>query len=131
MTKPPPHTSVHSEFGYKYLAVRCWIGFWVMLILLLMNAFDCSALVRYITRFTEESFATLIAMIFIFEAFKKLLHIHNDNPIDRTGLDRSPSALGCMCVAQPNSSMQALPTQGVYVCLCVGVGVCVCMCVYI
>ena len=99
------------ELGYKYLSVRCWIGFWVMFILLLMNAFDCSALVRYITRFTEESFATLIAMIFIFEAFKKLLHIHNSNPIDRRGLDSA--AAGCRCIT-PNSSTNAMPPDGKY-----------------
>lgn len=40
-------------------------------------AFDLSALVRYITRFTEESFASLIAVIFIAEAFKKLWGMYN------------------------------------------------------
>jgi hypothetical protein len=32
-------------------------------------ALDLSALVRYITRFTEECFACLIALIFIYQAF--------------------------------------------------------------
>ena len=45
-------------------------------------AFDLSALVRYITRFTEESFASLIAIIFIAEAFKKLFGILNKAPIN-------------------------------------------------
>ena len=39
----------------------------MMLILFFIVAFDLSALVRYITRFTEESFAVLISLIFIFE----------------------------------------------------------------
>ena len=52
--------------------------------LFIMVMFDLSALVRYITRFTEESFAMLIALIFIVEAFKKLIHIHDHNRIDRT-----------------------------------------------
>jgi len=56
-----------------YLTFRFWIGMWLSFLLLLMVAFDLSALVRYITRFTEESFAILIALIFIFEAFKKLI----------------------------------------------------------
>ena len=43
--------------------------------LLMMVAFDLSALVKYITRFTEESFAMLISLIFIVESFKKLIHI--------------------------------------------------------
>lgn len=32
-----------------------------------MVAIDASALVCYITRFTEENFATLVAVIFIYE----------------------------------------------------------------
>ncbi|RUS81962.1 hypothetical protein EGW08_010277 [Elysia chlorotica] len=55
-----------------FLPFRAWIGLWTAFLLLLVVAFDLSALVRYITRFTEESFACLIAVIFIVEAFKKL-----------------------------------------------------------
>lgn len=55
---------------------------WLSVLLLLMVAFDLSALVRYITRFTEESFAILIALIFIFESFKKLIHILDDDPVN-------------------------------------------------
>jgi len=38
-------------------------------------AFDLSFIVRYITRFTEESFAVLISVIFIYEAFTKTLEV--------------------------------------------------------
>ena len=37
---------------------------------MIIVAFDLSAYVSYITRFTEESFAVLISLIFTFEAFK-------------------------------------------------------------
>lgn len=47
-----------------------------------MVAFDLSALVRYITRFTEESFAALIALIFMVESFKKLAMIVDYYPVD-------------------------------------------------
>ena len=63
-----------------YLGFRFWIGTWVSVALLFIVAFDLSALVRFITRFTEESFAMLIALIFIYEAFKKLFHILHDSP---------------------------------------------------
>ncbi|CAB4060187.1 unnamed protein product [Lepeophtheirus salmonis] len=46
--------------------------------LLLLVAFDASAFVCYITRFTEEIFATLIAFIFIFNSFKNLYSIHEE-----------------------------------------------------
>ncbi|XP_064598631.1 electrogenic sodium bicarbonate cotransporter 1-like isoform X2 [Liolophura sinensis] len=58
-----------------YMPYRVWIGLWTALILLVVVALDLSALVRYITRFTEECFATLIAVIFIYEAFHKLFDI--------------------------------------------------------
>jgi len=77
---------------------------WLSLLLLLMVAFDLSALVRYITRFTEESFAILIALIFIFEAFKKLIHI----------LDEVPVAANCTClppaVSRDNTSLWSMTT---------------------
>ncbi len=45
-------------------------------------ATDASAFVCYITRFTEENFATLIAFIFIKKAVEKLIHIEDDFPIE-------------------------------------------------
>ena len=55
------------------MSFRAWVGIWQAIILLLFVAFDVSAAVRYITRFTEESFTALIALIFIWEAFSKLI----------------------------------------------------------
>jgi len=49
----------------------------VTIILLIIVAFDLSFLVRYITRFTEESFAVLISVIFIYEAFTKTLEVYS------------------------------------------------------
>lgn len=83
------------EQGWNYLAFRLWIGLWIGIILLIMVAFDLSALVRYITRFTEESFAALIALIFIVEAFKKLFHI-----LDHQGVNLDPDIpldYNCTC----------------------------------
>ncbi|CAG5123621.1 unnamed protein product, partial [Candidula unifasciata] len=65
-----------------FLPFRAWIGLWTALLLIVIVAFDLSALVRYITRFTEESFASLIAVIFIVEAFKKLVDILDVAPIN-------------------------------------------------
>lgn len=52
---------------WDYLSFRMWIGLWSGLILIILVAVDASALVCYITRFTEENFATLIAFIFIYK----------------------------------------------------------------
>lgn len=80
----------YSDQGWDFLPLRAWVGLWSAFLLLLIVAFDLSALVKYITRFTEESFACLIAIIFIVEAFKKLFsitkkypfNIHPDMPLD-------------------------------------------------
>ena len=57
-----------EEYGVEFLPWRCWIGFWVMMILFGVVALEGCFLVRYFTRFTEEIFACLISAIFIYEA---------------------------------------------------------------
>ena len=64
-----------------FMSFRLWVGLWIFFALIVIVAFDLSALVRYITRFTEESFAVLISIIFIFESFKKLAEIWKSPPI--------------------------------------------------
>jgi len=68
--------------GWDYLSFRLWIGVWIGIILVTLVATDASALVCFITRFTEENFATLIAVIFIIKAFEKVLSIGKKYPID-------------------------------------------------
>lgn len=53
--------------NWNYLSFRMWIGIWIAIILMILVAIDASAFVCYITRFTEENFATLIAFIFIYK----------------------------------------------------------------
>lgn len=56
-----------SRNELDYLALRLWIGVWIGIILIILVAVDASAFVCYITRFTEENFALLIATIFIYK----------------------------------------------------------------
>ena len=55
------------------MTFRLWIGVWSSAFCLVIVALDLSAVVRYFTRFTEESFAALIGIIFIVESLKKLI----------------------------------------------------------
>jgi HCO3- transporter family len=91
-----------------FMSVRFWIGAWVAVILLLIVAFDLSALVRYITRFTEESFAVLISLIFIYEAFDKIKEIWKKDPV-RTGVvredEQAPWLYHCYCTPVNNSHL--------------------------
>ncbi|XP_019613923.1 PREDICTED: electrogenic sodium bicarbonate cotransporter 1-like isoform X2 [Branchiostoma belcheri] len=77
----------------EYLPFRVWVGLWTCFILLVMVATDASALVKYFTRFVEESFAALIAFIFIVEAFKKLYHITDHYMVKKWWLESQ-----CTCL---------------------------------
>nr|XP_029727275.1 electroneutral sodium bicarbonate exchanger 1 isoform X11 [Aedes albopictus] len=79
--------------GWDYLTFRFWIGTWVTVILVVLVAIDASALVCYITRFTEENFACLIAFIFIYKAVENVLHIGTDYPLNTAG-----SKYDCSCL---------------------------------
>uniref|UniRef100_A0AAQ4R131 Anion exchange protein n=1 Tax=Gasterosteus aculeatus aculeatus TaxID=481459 RepID=A0AAQ4R131_GASAC len=67
--------------GIEYLTGRVWIGFWLVLIVLLTVAFEGSILVRFVSRFTQEIFSFLISLIFIYETFAKLVKIFQDHPL--------------------------------------------------
>ncbi|XP_035776460.1 sodium-driven chloride bicarbonate exchanger-like isoform X5 [Anopheles albimanus] len=73
------------QVGWDYLTFRFWIGTWISIILVVLVAVDASALVCYITRFTEENFACLIAVIFIYKAIENVLHIGQEYPLNTAG----------------------------------------------
>ncbi|XP_031730833.1 anion exchange protein 3 isoform X2 [Anarrhichthys ocellatus] len=65
----------------EYLTGRVWIGFWLIFIVLLIVAAEGSFLVRYISPFTQEIFAFLISLIFIYETFSKLFKVFKEHPL--------------------------------------------------
>ncbi|XP_071493333.1 band 3 anion transport protein-like [Diadema antillarum] len=67
--------------GIEYLPFRVWVGMWLFVIIVVMVAFEGSVLVQYFTRFTEEIFAFLIGLIFIYEVFNKLYRIFKVHPL--------------------------------------------------
>ncbi|XP_060822747.1 electrogenic sodium bicarbonate cotransporter 1 isoform X1 [Bombus pascuorum] len=71
-----------KKSDWNYMSFRFWIGSWITLILIILVAIDASAFVCYITRFTEENFATLIAFIFIYKAIENVLSIGKKYPIN-------------------------------------------------
>lgn len=62
-----------KQAGLDFLAVYAWVGLWSGLLLVLLAVLDASALMRYFTRFTDEIFAALIAVIFIVEAVRSMV----------------------------------------------------------
>ena len=55
-----------------FLAWRVWIGIWLLILSLIVAAFQGSILVKFFTKFTKDIFASLIALLFIVTAFEKL-----------------------------------------------------------
>ncbi|XP_061393946.1 sodium bicarbonate cotransporter 3 [Musca vetustissima] len=87
--------------GWDYMTFRFWIGTWIAVILLILTAVDASALVCYITRFTEENFATLIAFIFIMKAVENVLKIGKTYPVHNDIYD-------CVCTPPVGSNATIL-----------------------
>ena len=74
-----------KSWEWDYLPFRLCIGLWVGIILLICVVTDASAVVCYITRFTEENFALLIAAIFIKSAIQKVMALEGEFPLKMSG----------------------------------------------
>ncbi|KAM9603752.1 electroneutral sodium bicarbonate exchanger 1-like, partial [Morphnus guianensis] len=70
-----------KEYTLSYLSLRACIGLWTAFLCIVLVATDASCLVCYVTRFTEEAFASLICIIFIYEALEKLSHLRDTYPV--------------------------------------------------
>ncbi|XP_041927270.1 sodium-driven chloride bicarbonate exchanger isoform X1 [Alosa sapidissima] len=95
-----------KEYGLSYLSLRSCIGLWTAFFCLLLVATDASSLVCYITRFTEEAFAALICIIFIYEALEKLIHLGVHYPINKNNDLEKLTQYSCACIEpqDPNNA---------------------------
>ncbi|XP_062314023.1 sodium-driven chloride bicarbonate exchanger [Osmerus eperlanus] len=97
-----------KENGLSYLSLRACIGLWTAFLCLLLVATDASSLVCYITRFTEEAFASLICLIFIYEALEKLIHLGEHYPINMNNNLQKLTQYSCSCMEPPDPSNATL-----------------------
>ena len=68
-------------YDLDFLSIRVWIGVWMTVFGVLVAAFEAVAIVKKMTRFTEEIFSTLVCLIFIYESFVKLIAIFQMHPL--------------------------------------------------
>ncbi|NXR79612.1 B3AT protein, partial [Pycnonotus jocosus] len=94
-----------SSNGMEYIVGRVWIGFWLILLVLVVVACEGSFLVRYLSRYTQEIFSFLISLIFIFETFSKLVTIFKHHPLQRQYNVQSDFQPG---VPEPNTALLSL-----------------------
>ncbi|XP_075207447.1 electrogenic sodium bicarbonate cotransporter 1 isoform X14 [Anomaloglossus baeobatrachus] len=98
---------------FNYLEFRLWIGLWSAFLCLILVATDASSLVKYFTRFTEEGFACLISFIFIYDAFKKMIHFTDYYPINSHYRVGDVTLFNCACLPpDPSNSSLFNETTG-------------------
>uniref|UniRef100_A0A4W4HB09 Anion exchange protein n=1 Tax=Electrophorus electricus TaxID=8005 RepID=A0A4W4HB09_ELEEL len=89
----------------EYLTGRVWIGFWLVVIVVVMVALEGSFLVRFVSRFTQEIFSILISLIFIYETFYKLAKIFQEHPLQP---ENSSSPGTAKVIGEPNTALLSL-----------------------
>uniref|UniRef100_A0A8C0H1T1 Anion exchange protein n=1 Tax=Chelonoidis abingdonii TaxID=106734 RepID=A0A8C0H1T1_CHEAB len=104
--------------GIEYLTGRVWIGLWLIVFIFIIVAAEGSFLVRYISPFTQEIFAFLISLIFIYETFYKLYKVFTEHPLLKfyppslqSGLNASTLSADAMSLEtrmQPNTALLSL-----------------------
>ena len=62
-----------ESVGIDFLPTYAWVGVWSGILLIICAVTDLSYLMKYFTRFTDEIFAALVAVIFIVEAVKDMV----------------------------------------------------------
>ncbi|XP_071493352.1 band 3 anion transport protein-like [Diadema antillarum] len=87
----------------ELLPFRAWIGIWTAIIATICVAVEGSVLVRHFTRFTEEIFALLISIIFIYETATGLKYVACQNPFQEN-----------YCPANLNDSYVSTPLNMYY-----------------
>ncbi|XP_062822503.1 electroneutral sodium bicarbonate exchanger 1 isoform X4 [Anolis carolinensis] len=97
-----------KDYGFSYLSLRSCIGLWTAFLCVVLVATDASSLVCYITRFTEEAFASLICLIFIVESLEKLLKLGRKYPVHMNSDLDQLTLYNCRCSAPQKPNVETL-----------------------
>uniref|UniRef100_A0A674P1P4 Anion exchange protein n=1 Tax=Takifugu rubripes TaxID=31033 RepID=A0A674P1P4_TAKRU len=91
--------------GIDYMELRLWIGIHSCLQCLILVATDASYIIKYMTRFTEEGFSSLISFIFISDAIKKMVGSFKYYPINTDFKPDYITTYKCECLAPDPMSL--------------------------
>uniref|UniRef100_A0A3Q3WLD2 Anion exchange protein n=1 Tax=Mola mola TaxID=94237 RepID=A0A3Q3WLD2_MOLML len=81
-----------------YMELRLWIGLHSCLQCFVLVVSDSSYIIKYMTRFTEEGFSSLISFIFISDAIKKMVGALKYYPINRGFKPDYITSYKCECI---------------------------------
>lgn len=99
-----------QRYGIPYLPTLSWVGLWTMVFLVVLALTDACSWIRYFTRFTDETFAALISLIFIYEAVKDVAAGFSDPAIRHdTALLSLVLAVGTFGIAMFLSHLRQSP----------------------
>ncbi|XP_051764074.1 electrogenic sodium bicarbonate cotransporter 4 isoform X2 [Ctenopharyngodon idella] len=101
--------SINNDIDY--MEIRLWIGLHSCLQCLILVATDASYIIKYMTRFTEEGFSSLISFIFISDALKKMMSTFNYYPINRDFKPDYITSYKCDCQAPAEVTSLAFNTS--------------------
>ncbi|XP_046717332.1 electrogenic sodium bicarbonate cotransporter 4 isoform X3 [Silurus meridionalis] len=87
-----------------YMELRLWIGLHSCLQCLILVASDASYIIKYMTRFTEEGFSSLISFIFISDAIKKMMGALQYYPINMNFKPDYITTYKCECLPPDQGS---------------------------
>ncbi|MBX9639019.1 MAG: HCO3- transporter [Mycobacteriaceae bacterium] len=90
-----------QRFDLPFLPIYAWVGVWSGILIFVLVVTDASALMKFFTRFVDEIFAVLIAVIFIVEAARSVVSPFTASPRDdATALMTLVLALGTFLLAR-------------------------------
>ncbi|CAM1307854.1 SLC4A3 (predicted) [Pycnogonum litorale] len=69
------------KYDVDFLSLRVWVSIWMLIIGVTVAAFEGSILVKYFTRFTQDIFAALISLLYIYDACYKLYGVYLEHPL--------------------------------------------------
>uniref|UniRef100_A0A7S0NHW3 Bicarbonate transporter-like transmembrane domain-containing protein n=1 Tax=Micromonas pusilla TaxID=38833 RepID=A0A7S0NHW3_MICPS len=73
-----------AQYGLPFFGTYAWIGIWTSVLLMIVAVTSSSNLVRFFTKFTDETFAALVACIFCVESAKKIIMMFFNPSISST-----------------------------------------------
>lgn len=99
-----------QKLGVPYMPTLAWVGLWTAFFLLVLAATDASTLIRFFTRFTDDTFAALISVIFIFEALRDVVGVFTGHQVKyATALLSLVLAVGTYVIARNLSRFRQSP----------------------
>lgn len=99
-----------KQYELPFLPTYAWVGLWTALFVVALGLSGASRLIHRLTRLTDEIFAALISIIFVYQAVASVLHAFPTSHIpDDTALFGLVLALGTYTVARALSRFRKTP----------------------